>query len=147
MHNKLEFSSIFSDILNTETHKKLYKMPRKRKRGTLGRHTSQSKKQNLYRSQETEELKNTSPAQTCHTAESYFSDKKESSDLLKCDDCGKTFNKRFNFQRHLQVHSGENSFICSVCNKTFVRKDKLNSHVQTEHESVIFKCSQCDTIF
>lgn len=48
----------------------------------------------------------------------------------KCSKCGKTFQKRYNFTRHLlNVHTNiEKMFPCSLCNRNFSTKYNMQAH-------------------
>ncbi|KAI0157994.1 putative zinc finger protein [Hypoxylon sp. FL1284] len=48
-----------------------------------------------------------------------------------CQDCGKTFDKRYNLQSHRNTHAPDRPYVCSGCNKTFVRKGDLGRHMKS----------------
>lgn len=58
---------------------------------------------------------------------------------VKCETCGKTFNRISNWRRHMQIHKkllnveNEANYKCEKCGKTFGRKDNLKKHVNNIH--------------
>lgn len=48
---------------------------------------------------------------------------------FQCDLCGKCFNRKYLFDRHVQSHSGTKPYICAVCNRTFSQKSNLKQHM------------------
>lgn len=55
--------------------------------------------------------------------------------------CGKSFTRSDELQRHLRIHTKEKSYLCSVCNKAFGRSDHLSKHLKT-HDSERKKVAQ-----
>mmetsp|Transcript_33852 Transcript_33852/g.83012 ORF Transcript_33852/g.83012 Transcript_33852/m.83012 type:complete len:200 (+) Transcript_33852:381-980(+) len=49
----------------------------------------------------------------------------------KCDECDKTFSKKYNLRAHYRLHSGETPFKCNHpgCDKSFKWKSSLKSHL------------------
>ena len=47
---------------------------------------------------------------------------------LKCDHCGRIFNRQDNLTRHIQVHLNERKYECSTCGKRFNTNGHLWSH-------------------
>ncbi|KAK6635370.1 hypothetical protein RUM44_000621 [Polyplax serrata] len=69
--------------------------------------------------------------------------------FFKCDICKKVFNRRFNFERHLIVHSGE-SLTCHTCGKQYRRQSVLDRHIKVVHQKIRLgnpSCSYCNKIF
>ena len=55
----------------------------------------------------------------------------------KCHDCGKTFHRKDNLDRHVKIHQKENSQeSCKDCDANFSTSDDLERHVKTVHEKV-----------
>ena len=58
---------------------------------------------------------------------------------VKCEKCGKTFNRMSNWRRHMQIHEkllnreNEPNHKCEECGKTFGRRDNLKKHVNNVH--------------
>ena len=59
--------------------------------------------------------------------------------------CGKSFTRSDELQRHLRIHTKEKSFLCSICNKAFGRSDHLSKHLKT-HDNERKKASQHNSI-
>ena len=45
-----------------------------------------------------------------------------------CHHCMKTFTKKFDLQRHMNIHTKEKEFQCSHCYRAFYRRDKKQQH-------------------
>jgi len=68
----------------------------------------------------------------------------EKKQLLKCEECGKSFAKRYRLKRHAVVHSVMKAFSCDVCESKFSRKDKLDNHINAKHTEISDKiCYEC----
>ena len=63
----------------------------------------------------------------------------EDEDIIKCEDCSKTFARNFTYYRHyILKHTGINkSFDCNECSKKFTRFEYLWNH------TCFPKCSYC----
>ena len=63
----------------------------------------------------------------------------EDEDIIKCEDCSKTFARNFTFYRHYRLkHTGINkSFDCNECSKKFTRFEYLWNH------TCYPKCPRC----
>ncbi len=46
----------------------------------------------------------------------------------ECDICNKKFDRSWNLQNHIRVHTGERPYKCTFCHKTFNQRSNLNSH-------------------
>lgn len=68
--------------------------------------------------------------------------------FFKCDICKKVFNRRFNFERHLIVHSGE-SHTCHTCGKQYRRQSVLDRHIKVIHQQIrlaSLSCNYCNKV-
>ncbi|XP_061154297.1 oocyte zinc finger protein XlCOF6-like isoform X1 [Syngnathus typhle] len=65
-----------------------------------------------------------------------------------CSECGKTFDHKGHFNRHMITHTGEKPFGCLFCTKSFTRKSDLKVHMQIKHTGdKPFKCTVCAKTF
>ncbi|XP_065356501.1 zinc finger protein 91-like [Calliphora vicina] len=76
------------------------------------------------------------------------------STYLVCEFCGKEFNKRYNFLRHLRIHTKIRPFICVLCKKLFATTAQLKTHcsIHKLHDKFglfrkLYKCPQCNEGF
>uniref|UniRef100_A0A3B3U599 C2H2-type domain-containing protein n=1 Tax=Poecilia latipinna TaxID=48699 RepID=A0A3B3U599_9TELE len=62
--------------------------------------------------------------------------KVQAGETFSCEDCGKTFIRKYNFNRHKRIHTEQKSFCCELCEERFNRKSSLNLHmrIHTEHK-------------
>ncbi|GMR57685.1 hypothetical protein PMAYCL1PPCAC_27880, partial [Pristionchus mayeri] len=51
-----------------------------------------------------------------------------------CFECGMKFNKVFNLNRHMRIHSGEKSFSCPYCNSSFRAIFNRHRHIRLVHK-------------
>ncbi|XP_073536999.1 uncharacterized protein [Phyllobates terribilis] len=66
---------------------------------------------------------------------------------FSCLECGKCFNRKTNFVRHLRNHTGEKPFSCSECGKCFNAKSVLVTHQRCHTGEKPFCCSECGKCF
>lgn len=72
----------------------------------------------------------------CSKCDKKFTDSKlakdhftrESCELIKCEDCGKEFNKRADLLLHTRDVHGENEFPCPSCDKVFKQSRNMKRH-------------------
>ena len=48
--------------------------------------------------------------------------------ICQYDNCGRLFNKTWNFIDHVRIHTGDKPFKCDVCHRGFAQKGNLNKH-------------------
>ena len=65
---------------------------------------------------------------------------------FNCETCGKTFKKRSDKNRHIQIHK-DIKFPCQMCNKSFSRKDNLAAHISAVHDEDKISCPKCGIKF
>jgi hypothetical protein len=67
---------------------------------------------------------------------------------LKCEFCGKEFEKRNILKRHLrEKHFCGNVYKCNMCAVSFVRKERLIRHLKSVHFDIKFHCVECGMKF
>lgn len=81
-----------------------------------------------------------------------------------CSDCEYSSDKKFNVEKHIKIHNGEECYVidtqpktvksleCPNCNKEFSRSDCLKKHVDSaicvnKKQKKEYKCSSCDKSF
>ncbi|KAH8349167.1 hypothetical protein KR084_011005, partial [Drosophila pseudotakahashii] len=65
-----------------------------------------------------------------------------------CDQCGKTFSERGNFNVHLTRHKGTKEFQCQECDRKEFTQHLLNLHVRVKHRGELpYVCKYCGQRF
>ncbi|XP_017003754.3 transcription factor Ouib-like isoform X2 [Drosophila takahashii] len=65
-----------------------------------------------------------------------------------CDQCGKTFSERGNFNVHLTRHKGTKEFQCQECDRREFTQHLLNLHVRVKHRGELpYVCKYCGQRF
>jgi len=68
--------------------------------------------------------------------------------LYFCDQCGKTFSEKGNFNVHLTRHKGTKEFQCSECDRREFTQHLLNLHVRIKHRGELpYECKYCGQRF
>ena len=75
--------------------------------------------------------------------------------IWTCEQCGKEFNKKSNYQVHLKHHSQIKDFSCLSCGKAFYAKRALITHTEKNHpenmgqfeSDIIEPCNICSETF
>ncbi|CAI2296869.1 unnamed protein product [Caenorhabditis sp. 36 PRJEB53466] len=66
----------------------------------------------------------------------------------QCEQCLKTFTRKNDLERHLEIHSDERPYQCPHCSSTFRRKSTLKVHVATHSEQPPqLQCTVCERSF
>lgn len=76
------------------------------------------------------------------------------SSVFKCEECGKTFDKKRSFYSHRAIHrqAKKDKIICEACAKPFKTDYDLDTHMETVHRRVVrrdctYKCTHCHESF
>ncbi|XP_016397540.1 gastrula zinc finger protein XlCGF57.1-like [Sinocyclocheilus rhinocerous] len=64
-----------------------------------------------------------------------------------CTQCGKSFSRKSEVNRHMTVHTGEKPYTCTQCEKGFFDKEELNVHMRIHTGESPFTCIQCGKSF
>lgn len=71
-----------------------------------------------------------------------------------CETCGKSFNRKNNYSRHLKIHGPPVFFVCSYvsvegicCEKKYSRNSDLNIHMRTHSGEKPYLCIICGSRF
>ncbi|XP_052853787.1 transcription factor Ouib-like [Drosophila gunungcola] len=68
--------------------------------------------------------------------------------LYFCDQCGKTFSEKGNFNVHLTRHKGTKEFQCKECDRREFTQHLLNLHVRVKHRGELpYVCKFCGQRF
>ena len=63
--------------------------------------------------------------------------------LRHCSHCGYSTNKKFNFDNHLRIHTGEKPFACAHCQYRAATKDTLKRHILIHTGEKPYACKVC----
>lgn len=68
---------------------------------------------------------------------------------LVCKDCGKTFQKQWNFQQHIATHDASlHRYKCGMCSLTFAYRSTLNKHMEKHRPTQeTYECKQCSKTY
>ena len=77
----------------------------------------------------------------------YGTERESLEDMLKCEDCNKTFSQPAAKFRHVRAVHDVQSFKCKKCDKHYNRRDVLNRHIKTAHELETIECKECEETF
>lgn len=62
---------------------------------------------------------------------------------FKCDTCGKDFNRKSNFKKHLRTHEGQKPYSCNFCSKQYSQRSSLNLHLRIHTGEKPYVCETC----
>jgi DNA-directed RNA polymerase subunit RPC12/RpoP len=60
--------------------------------------------------------------------------------VYKCAHCDKTFNKKYNWESHLESHGGTLRWQCVTCKEMFTRKSDLRRHMRSHDPDTTVTC-------
>uniref|UniRef100_A0A8C4RNJ7 C2H2-type domain-containing protein n=1 Tax=Erpetoichthys calabaricus TaxID=27687 RepID=A0A8C4RNJ7_ERPCA len=65
----------------------------------------------------------------------------------KCLECGKQFTHKGNLNKHMKIHTGEETYSCHECGKSFSRRSHFQSHRRTHTGEKPYCCPECGKLF
>ncbi|XP_053066741.1 zinc finger protein 264 isoform X1 [Acinonyx jubatus] len=71
----------------------------------------------------------------------------EEENAFKCNECGKTFNKKHLLAGHEKIHSGVKPYECTECGKTFIKSTHLLQHHMIHTGERPYECMECGKAF
>ncbi|XP_045600633.2 uncharacterized protein [Procambarus clarkii] len=66
---------------------------------------------------------------------------------LRCDVCGREFDRRSRLDAHYKTHTGERPFACPFCGKSFASKGNCNTHMRVHTRERPYQCPHCEKRF
>lgn len=66
---------------------------------------------------------------------------------FECIECARTFNKKFNYDSHMRIHSKDKPFSCSYCQRAFARESDCTRHETSHQRDRRYRCGGCQKLF
>ena len=89
-----------------------------------------------YHATHAQQQMNGNPQSTTHSERSF-----------KCDQCFRTFKRRYHLEHHNRLAHVERPFKCDLCSRGFMRNCDLEKHQREAHLERPFKCDLCSRGF
>ena len=64
-------------------------------------------------------------------------------DFAKCEFCDKEFKHEKDFERHLNMHSGNRPYLCRICWQSYGLRSEMIEHREKHSEAKEFQCVEC----
>ena len=64
-----------------------------------------------------------------------------------CHICNKNFTRKYNFDDHMRIHTGEQRFQCSKCSRRFNNKNNYEKHLEIHEERKVYHCEYCNNYY
>lgn len=64
-----------------------------------------------------------------------------------CKECGRSFFRKSDLVRHIQIHLGIKPNVCTICGKQFIQRSALTVHLRVHTGEKPFGCQKCGRSF
>ncbi|XP_011297654.1 zinc finger protein 2 homolog [Fopius arisanus] len=64
-----------------------------------------------------------------------------------CEECGKSFFKKFDLKSHMRTHTKERPYVCRICDKTFYHQSHIIRHERIHSGERPYSCTFCHKTF
>ncbi|XP_070574164.1 zinc finger protein ZFAT-like [Ptychodera flava] len=61
----------------------------------------------------------------------------------ECEECGKLFMAKVEYEKHVVIHTSEKSLKCQQCDYATHHADGLKRHMESVHSGIKYKCAEC----
>ncbi|XP_077982409.1 zinc finger protein ZFAT-like [Glandiceps talaboti] len=62
---------------------------------------------------------------------------------FECEDCGKLFVAKVEYEKHVVIHTADKSHKCQQCEYATHHADGLRRHMESVHSGIKYKCAEC----
>ncbi|XP_045902353.1 zinc finger protein 2 homolog isoform X3 [Micropterus dolomieu] len=114
-----------------------------------GEHEDSGSTRDVEPKQKNQDHNSRSPRNNVHksTMSEVHHDPHTGKNSFTCDTCGKGFQHKSKFQRHLRIHTDERPYSCKTCGKSFSRRSGLKVHMRIHTGEKPYSCHTCGKDF